>query len=329
MAEKKAVSRRWLVIAWGTAAVIVTGYYALWRHGAGVMRSSVLEWVDDQRAAGMTVTHGSITRHGFPFFLRLHIDDPDLALPDVWRWQAERLTLDALPYDLNKLIFTTSGEQRFEATGINTWRYRADDLRASIANDKKRGWVFSMNIAQLSAYDAQDKSASIGSLIFDVAPSETDPQSLTLVLAGEAIAVPARDGDVALDKIETAITASQMSAGSPASWHAAGGTLTIHGLNLVANEAEFSTSGSLRLDREQYPAGVLDIRLTKPFGLADIFAASGVLSREESDAAAAGLGMAAMAQGGALEGPVTFERNGVFFDGNRVADAPALFPSHD
>ncbi|MEO1137587.1 MAG: DUF2125 domain-containing protein, partial [Pseudomonadota bacterium] len=102
--EAAKLRRRWLYLPFAIAGVIMAGYFLLWRAGAAEMKKAVAAWVEDQRAAGLVVSHGDLEAEGFPFFLRLHIADPDIAAPGVWRWRTERLTLDALPYDLNRLI---------------------------------------------------------------------------------------------------------------------------------------------------------------------------------------------------------------------------------
>ena len=145
MAEGKAY-HRWFYIPWTVAAVIFVAYFMLWRYGASEMKTAVGEWVEDQRAAGFDVSHGALKTDGFPFFLRLHIDEPHIASPGAWDWRTDRLTIDALPYDLNKLIFSTRSEQEVFLDGAGRWRVNADDFRVSIANDKKRDWVFATTI---------------------------------------------------------------------------------------------------------------------------------------------------------------------------------------
>ncbi len=328
MSDKIRISHRWVVGLWIAAAMIMAAYYVLWRYGAGAMETAVKDWVADQRAAGLVVEHGPIKRDGFPFFLRVHIETPHIESPGAFSWRAERLSLDALPYDLNRLIFSPSGEQAFSADAVGEWKYSAEDIRASIANDKARGWVFSMNIKNAVATDANGGAAQLASLIYDLAPAADAPTSLTLNAAGAGFSFRDGQSDLAVDAMESSISVSQAQfiAGADAAtnWRNAGGAVEIYGLNAVVNEARLSVSGSLGLDDQNRPEGALKTILEKPAGLAGPLAASGVLDAEEADAAVAGLALAAMAQGGRIEAPINMHAGAATIAGVKIADLPAI-----
>ena len=328
MSDKTRTMRRWLIGVWIAAAIIMAGYYALWRYAAGVMETSVVDWVEDQRAAGLTVNHGAIKRDGFPFFLRVHIDAPHIDSPGAFSWNAERLSIDALPYDLNRLIFSPSGKQRLAAEAIGDWAYSADDIRASIANDKKRGWVFSMNIDSARAVGADGAESRIESLVYDLAPAADAPTTLTLNLIGAGYSFRDTQRAIAVDLLETSLSASQTDfltgPNAATRWRNAGGAVNIHGFNAAIDEARLSVSGSISLDEENRPDGVLTTILTKPAGLAGALAASGALSAEEADATIAGLTLAAMAQGGRIETPIELHAGAATIAGVKVADLPSI-----
>lgn len=320
--------RRLLIGGWFAAAVIIAGYYALWRYAAGVMETSVIDWVDEQRAAGLTINHGAIQRNGFPFFLRVDIDAPQIESPHAFTWKAERLSIDALPYDLNRLIFTPSGKQLVSANGIGDWSYAAESIRASIAHEKSRGWVFSMNVDNASAIGADGSESRIGTLVYDLAPSVNSPTTLTLNLVAAGYSFHDGQRDIAVDQLQTSISLSQTDVWTghdPARrWRDAGGALDIHGLNATIDGAQLSVSGSVSLDRENRPEGVLKTIVTKPAGLAGALTRSGALSREEADAAIAGLTLAAMAQGGRIEAPIELHAGAATIGGAKVADLPTI-----
>ncbi len=327
MSDKRRWGTRWVVGLWIAGAIIVAAYYALWRAGAGAMETAVADWVNDQRAAGLVVEHGAVERDGFPFFLRVHIDAPHIEQPGVFSWNAERLSLDALPYDLNRLIFSPSGQQRFSADRLGEWRYSADDIRASVANDKTRGWVFSMNIENAVAAGADGAEARLASLIYDLAPAADAPTTLTLNSVGAGFSF--RDGqrEIAVDTMESSISVSetQFITGYDAAsnWRNAGGAVQIHGLNAAVDDARLSVSGVISLDDENRPRGALTTTLEKPAGLAALLAASGALDAEEADAAMAGLALAAMAQGGRIEAPIELHAGAATIAGFKIADLPA------
>lgn len=326
------VSRKWLYIAWALGALVFLAYVLIWRYAAGEMKTAVNDWVADQRAAGLSVAHGPVTSDGFPFFLRVHIDAPDIASQDQWRWKADRLTLDALPYDLSRLIFSPTGEQWIETAEGGRWRYTADDLRASIAKDKERGWVFAVTIANaLSSQVDSAENLSLGELIVDVAPAPGDPSTLTLSLAARDIVYkygPGADDPISVTRFDTALALSQsdmLIGPDPLEiWRRAAGKLTIMGLSANINGAELSLTGALAIDPEGWPDGKITTMIRKPAGLAPAIARTGALGPREAQAAAAGLAMAAIASGGAIEAPIVLENGVATIAGVKIADLPKV-----
>lgn len=328
MSDKTRTMRRWLIGTWVAAAIIMAGYYALWRYAAGAMETAVTDWVDDQRAAGLIVEHGEINRDGFPFFLRVNIETPHIKSPDVYAWRAELLSLDALPYDLNRLIFSPSGAQQFAADALGEWQYSGDDIRASIANDKTRGWVFSMNIQSVIATNADGAQARLAQLVYDLAPAADAPTTLTLNLIGTGYSFRDAQREIAVESVETSLSVSQtgfLAGSDPAThWRRAGGAVEIHGINAVINDARLSASGIIGLDTENRPEGALTTTIERPAGLAAALAASGALDPEEAEATIAGLTLAAMAQGGRIETPIKLHAGAATVAGVKVAELPAI-----
>ncbi|WP_428407551.1 DUF2125 domain-containing protein [Hyphococcus sp.] len=319
MADNK-THNRWLYIPWGIAAVVLLSYLMLWRYGAAEMKSAVSDWVEDQRAAGVEVSHGALKADGFPFFLRLHIEDPYIAAPETGAWRTERLTIDALPYDLNRLIFSTRTEQFVSLAGHGDWRMSAEDFRISIANDKRRDWVFAATIGGATARRDEDgATASVGSLILDLSPEETDKTILTLsVLATEA-QVTAGGKNIALDKLQTVVAASEAYAlADPDLWRKAGGALQIKGVFAQLEEARFAAAGTLRLDGEGRPQGDLRTEIIAPAPFVHLLGDAGVIAPEDVESAAASLTLASIAAGGKLTAPIEFKDGAAHVAGVRL-----------
>lgn len=327
--EPQRVKRRWLYIPFIIAGVILFAYYLLWRAGAAEMKKGVEAWIADQREAGMVVTHGAIAAEGFPFFLRVHIADPDIAQSDRWRWRAERLTLDALPYDLNRLIFSPGGEQNVWLDGYGEWRVAADDFRTSIANDKTRDWVFAATIGGLRAIRAEDgEQLSLESLVFDLAPDAADKATLTLSLAASGVAAGDKENRVAFDQVQTVVALTEtyaFSADDPASaWRSVGGELQIKGLVAQIENARLSISGAVRLDGDDYPAGKLDAEVVAPAAFAKALGHAGVMTAEEAESTAAALTLAAIAGGGKIIAPVELKDGAAHIIGVKLAQLPRV-----
>lgn len=317
--------RRWLYIPFIIAGIILFGYFLLWRAGAAEMKKAVHAWVDDQRQQGLVVDHGRITADGFPFFLRVHVAAPDISAPGLWRWSAERLSLDALPYDLNRLILSPEGMQQFSADGFGAWRGRAADLRASIGRDKTRGWVFSMTVGDWSAARASDAaSAHLDKLVFDLAPDAEDPSTLTLNLAGQGLEARAKGETYALSDLRLSVALTDVDllseANAAANWRAAGGELLISGLYAEIEAAKISMSGAVSLDDRNRPAGTLKTEIANPAGLARLLEKTGAMTPDQAQQTAAGLSLTAIANGGKVAAPIELQDGAVRLAGVKIAD---------
>lgn len=327
--QAKRMPRRWLYIPFAIAAVIVFAYFLLWRAGAVQMKAAAEAWVEDQRAAGLEVSHGAMKASGFPFFLRVEIEAPEIAAPDVWRWRGEELFLDALPYDLDKLIFSPEGEQILWADGYGEWRARAADIRASIERDSARGWRFAMNIDGGEAVSADNAARiSLAALVADLAPAPDEPATLSLNLAAEGVKSMAAGHNYGPGDIRTMITLSHTDWLTPpapaAQWRDAGGSLAITGLSAEFEDATLSLAGALNLDAASYPAGRLQAEIANPAGFAALLGQAGALSEQDAEAAAAGLTLMSFATGGKLSAPIEFKNGEAQIAGVKLADLPRV-----
>ena len=318
------LKRRWLYLPFAVAAVIVLAYFLLWRAGAEEMKKAVAAWVTDQRAAGLEVSHGAVAADGFPFFLRVHVETPDIAAPGEWRWRTKRLTLDALPYDLRRLIFSVRDEQTLETAPYGAWAIAAADFRASIAADKTRDWVFSANITGARAARREDgATASVESFVFDLSPDAEDRTSLVLSLAASGLDLAAEGRGLALDRVQTVAAATQAHAlGDAEQWRNAGGALLISGLIVEAAESRLSVAGRVTLDVRNYPSGTLQTEIVAPAPLVRALAQTGAMTADEAETAAAALTLAAIAGGGKITAPIELKDGTAELAGVKIADLP-------
>ena len=323
-------SRLWLYGPFVIAAVILGGYYMLWRAGAAEMKKQVGIWVEGQRALGLDISHGPLKADGFPFFLRVHVPSPDIADPSAqWRWRSESLSLDALPYDLNRLIFSPSGEQVLSTQNLGEWRTHADDFRASIKRDKKRDWVFSVTITAAKGRRAEDAATyQLGSLVMDLAPAPEALTTLTVNLAAQDFSLAGKEKTHHLAQLQTALSLSEtMALSGPAPtamWRAADGVFHINHFFADIEETKLAIAGNLQLDENFYPAGQLKTEIIKPAGLTTLLGDAGVLSPTEAAAASAGLGLLAIASGGKITAPLEFHDGGAHIGRVKIANLPVL-----
>lgn len=325
------LSRRWLYLPFAFAGLIFFAYFLLWRAGATEMERHIDQWVAAQRQAGFDITHGEIRTHGFPFFLRAQIDRPAIASPAGWRWRSERLFLDALPYALDRLVFSPDGEQEIYGAALGEWRGQAEQLRASIERDAVTGWRFALTVSDAEGRRPQDGAAySLTALTANIAPAADDPGALTLNLLARDFILSlngsmARERAIVAAKTEAALAVTQSALMGEASlWRAAGGTLSIAHFHLNIEDANITAKGRLTLDDDDYPAGRVDATIEQPAGAAHLLGKAGLLPPDQADAAAAGLTLAAIAGGGKITGPIILEDGAARLGGIKLAELKPL-----
>lgn len=321
-------SRRWIYGAAAVAAVVFIAYFIAWRVAAAEMKRAVHDWVANQRAAGLEISHGAISAGGFPFIPRVHVDAPAIAAPGAWRWRGDALRIDVLP---RRLGFAPQDEQFLWAAGYGEWRATAGAVYFDFASDRKREWIFALKITQGAMTRAGDGAhIELASFDYTLAPDADDASTLVATFAAERLEAAAGGEAYALDHLQAALALSQTPWLVPpdpaAQWRAAGGALDIRKLNLALEEAEFSAEGAIRLDEYNRPAGLLQAELKNPAGLADFLTQTGALSPEEAESAAAGLTLMAIAGGGRIAAPIELKDGAASIVGVKIADLPRLGP---
>lgn len=318
--------RLWLYLPFAAGAAILFAYWLLWRTVAGEIKVGVEDWAIDQREAGLDVAHGRVFAEGFPFFLRVHVESPSIEAPGVGAWSTDRLTLDALPYDLNRMIFSIRSDQRLRLDNGGDWTIAADDFRASIANDKARDWVFSMTIANAEALRNDAPAlARAGSLIFDLSPAAEDRSTMVLSLAAADLAAGDAATPIALDGLRTVVAARQAQALSdPAVWRALGGALVVSGLEAEAGTSRLSVSGAITLDAANRPSGELKSIIAAPGPFIQSLADAGLVEPQSAERTAAALTLAAIAGGGAINAPIVLENGEARIANVAIAHLPPL-----
>ncbi len=106
--------RKFLILP-GVIVVLSLIYSAYWFSMAGVIRSEVENWIEDQKQDGTSVTYGSFEVKGFPYRLEAHFKNPVIDAsghPNKWRWQGDYLIAIAQPWSLNHIILDFMGEQQ-------------------------------------------------------------------------------------------------------------------------------------------------------------------------------------------------------------------------
>ena len=291
------------------------------------MEKTAAQWIEDQRALGYDISHNGISRKGFPFYLRLKVDAPKVTTPEGWRWHAPIFFVDALPYDLTRVIFSPYGEQTLYLDGNEKWIMNAEEAKASIGVDKNRGWFFSLSIKNGLASNGTDKG-SIAQLDLDLAPSAIDISTLTLMLIATGAGGQSDDANWALDQLNLAVDLTHadllpLTDGIDL-WRANDGKLVVKALEAQEETGTVRLKGAVTIDEADYPAGRLEAEITNPAAITSWLADAKVISPQEAETTGAQLTLLAIAGGGKIQAPIEFADGAATVSGVALAELPLL-----
>ena len=322
------------------SVLILLAYTIVWQMGARAMKGAVFGWITDQREAGLNITHGDVKTGGFPFFLRTLIDTACIGDEKNGHWCAEQLAIDALPYDLNRLIFSPSGSQTLNLKnfpdGYQNWSGRADRIRASLGRDKEREWFFALNIKDGSLMgDNVQASLASNNLIINLGPDQNRPQDIRLQIQIEGLSGEvALDNDpfrnLALDRIEISLAGEaidqfgSVGAHPLRDWSRQGGSVAIDRVLITRGESQFAAKGDVKVDGDGYPQGEIEILFVKPFPLLEQIEATKVLTEAEAASVRGAVAVATMAQGGKIDGSFVMQDGVLRYDGQLLTKLPVI-----
>ncbi|WP_411819100.1 DUF2125 domain-containing protein [Hyphococcus formosus] len=321
----KKLRRRWLYVPYAVAGIIVIAYYFLWQAGASEMKKAIGNWAADQREIGIDVQYDALKSDGFPFFLRVHVENPKIITQGgEISWYTERLSLDALPYDLNKLIFSSRTEQVTFIDGFGEWRTTAEDFRFSIANDKDHGWKFAATINSLRANRPQDnQTVELETLLLGLMPETEGGSTLVLSMKLEELTKLHGQERIDLANMRALIALTQTDLlDDQALWRENGGALVISGLEAQIEQSKLAVAGQITLDENNAPAGQLNTEITAPAAMIKAIEKLDLLSKDDAEQLSASLTLAAIAGGGKISSPIELENGAASIAGTKIADLP-------
>lgn len=304
--------RRLLVL--GAIAIILIGVYAaLWSAGAAAMRRTITAIAADARPFDLAV--GRLSTGGFPFFLRGDLRDVAVSAGAGWSWSAGRLSVDALPIRPDRFVFTPGERQtlRLGAAGdfdVATLGARLG-LSGGLGGGKSAAWTVDAQADSLAATAREGEAALSAKGVLLKAASEAGALLHASLFAG-VFEWRAGARRAAGEKLLADIAL------------APGGLVDVRRFSFETGGAKVALEGRLALDAEGYPAGVLTAKLADPRGFVALLAGLGALDADGARAAAATLSLAAIASGGALEGPIELRNGEARIAGVRLAKLPRL-----
>lgn len=281
------------------ATVALVAWTAVWMVAARHIADRFVQWVDVQRAAGITVAFESFDVKGWPFGWRAVIEKPSASGAGAagWAWSGERLVASTDPRDLSTVSF--------RIPGLHAARVGAGDLATNLKlraarpegtlrfDDKGRVERLDLDFEALElTLDDAPEPLQVRALKFGLAPHRpdnptyrTDTLDLSVDAKGvrlpapvEALATLGRDivsaGIVA--RVQGRIIGTKLGEALKV-WRDDGGTLEVSKLALAWGPLLLDGDGTVALDAENRPMGAATARIAGFGETIDALATSGTI----------------------------------------------------
>ena len=329
--------RKFLYIMMAISIIALVIYTVLWMMGARGIKAAVDDFVVQQRANGMIVEHGAVRSTGFPFLLRTHIENVQMGQPDLWHWRSEALFIDALPYALDRMIFSAAGDQRLEVASLQTpyniWTGNGDMVRASIAHNKDTQWAFVFQIEAASFLSDQGHAEiSTRKLVVNVAPLKGELTTIGASLAADHVQwhmpISEENKNMPIDRLEIALDVSHTDQfkdeNTLRQWAGEGGAVNLHRFVMSDLPAHLAANGAVTINSQGELTGAMTSVLQKPANFLTSLDMIGLVPADQKDAMTAALALSSLAGGGQIKTVFEFRDGQVLANGAPVADLPAI-----
>lgn len=261
------------------AAILVilgTAYAAYWHLMADRLEQGIERWAEQQRAQGVEAGWRELTFDGFPLQFRARLSAPRLIQErgDIaGSWQAESLTLEALPWNLHRIVFTSGGKQAALLNGRELAFERAEgtlrlDGSGRIAEaDATLSRLVLAPGAGMPGATAETLRLAAG--LPEITPrGHGDPGLIIeadlagLTLASRQTLPVEGPADFSFRATIMGPLPTPVDKNRLAAWRDAGGTMEIENLSLDWAPLRLRASGTLALDSALQPVGALSAALS-------------------------------------------------------------------
>ncbi|MCH2393257.1 DUF2125 domain-containing protein [Oceanibaculum sp.] len=332
-------SRSFLIAAF--LVILGTAYAAYWHLMAYRLEQGIERWAEQQRAQGVEAGWRELTFDGFPLQFRARLSAPRLIQErggNAWSWQAESLTLEALPWQLHKIAFTSDGKQAALLNGRELAFDRAEGTLSLDGSGRIAEADATLSRLALAPgaglQGATAETLRLAARLPEEAPrGHTDP-GLFVEADLSGLAIASRQALPVEGPADLSFRATLMGAlPTPpdrtrlAAWRDAGGTLEIESLSLDWAPLSLDASGTLALDPALQPVGALSATLSGHGPLLQRLVAMGWVRPQDASIAAVAFGL--LEKPGSdgrptLNAPVTVQDGFLYIGPARLAPVPRI-----
>ena len=285
------VRRRALVIAAVLMITVSAVYGAWWSIVVAETEAAIENWIGQRRSQGWKINFDRLVTAGFPFAVRIKIDEPRVAV-GPWQWRSEGLNITGTPWSLAEVKFDLSGSHGGQVVldgSLETFTLRADALNGTAAlKDGRLQGLQSKGEGLHLRLEGRNQIFSLAE--FEIKGEQQDPVTLDWGLRMRALQLPMSlhiplgprlqyldakgqlAGSLSGDTLKAALSA----------WRDRGGRLTVTMLDMNYMPLRIAGDGTFALDSALQPVGVFSSRARGVMKTVDTLVDTGLIKSMES-----------------------------------------------
>ena len=324
-------------------AIIAATYSGYWFIIAAKTERLVERWTAGE-SPSFRITHSGISTSGFPFAIRLRIEDPIFTSDNRRvRWDLAAAILELQPWNLRRYRLAVFGPHRVDL-GRSKYSFAIASEHAVVVAELNGNGSLSRAEFNLRGVNITDDGAQALALaelevrlsVADRMPDSHTNSSFEMSLSASSVALPNLDAPPLGSEIKSLRAGLKLlgsidrfDQASVDAWRREGGTLEVQWLQANWGALDLRAVGTASLDDQLRPLAALtaDIR-----GLADALvalASMGLISKFAATTGSAAVGLMAKpsSDGGqpVLSVPLTAQDGGLFLGPLKLARLPSLF----
>ena len=293
MTSQKKTSSRLPFLLGGVVFLMIAAYCVYWFVMAGELRKGVDTWVNDQRAAGHTVTYSKMKLGGFPYRFSLRVNDPVIASPvEGWSWAGTELTLVAQTYNLQHLLAFSPEKNVFKVEGQpDTMISPGPKSVASLKFDAAYNLTdFGLTVPTAKVEHGDATAFQVNDLGLSLNPMPDNADNLKFKLAVKQISIDKIDDDLVwlgptADELIVWLEVEKFyplirNELSETEWRQAGNKLHLRRGQVDWGPLDLATKASVRLDDNLDPNGTIGVHLERTNDLKSALQKAGKLTDE-------------------------------------------------
>lgn len=253
-------------------AALFGAYYFWWNTVSETAQSEWAKWKEAKKSEGFDITHQPIRSSGFPYRVRLDIDDLKVTKngDENISINAENLWAIAQPWQLKHVILGTDsqwqisvGDKAYTATtesGLASLRFNSDGKLQILATDIKK-----LSITEAGSVIFQSARSQLHAIptVTEVKASNGEAKASDQMIDGWRVAIRVDEISGELQNLKNA-SISTVIDGNPAQllkeetaqiWRDAGNAIEVTELKLQLKDSNVTAKGTITLDQDNYPLG--------------------------------------------------------------------------